>query len=153
MSVLLESSNFLGLTRRKMRCGELSREPLTLLRFEWKGEAVECDWLIRPNDSWDRYLPWELARENQSLQALRDALDLRESIFRCFPGVENACLRMFRVDALRRLELVMTGSVSRTNEVLHRVASVAMRAKLCGFTFTLAEGDLQSMAQMPLEGC
>jgi hypothetical protein len=145
MSVLLESSNFLGLTRRKMRSGEFSREPLKLLRFEWKDEAVECDWLMRPNDPWDRYLPWELARENQSLQALRDALDLRESIFRCFPGVENACLRMFRMDACRRLELV-TGTVSRTNEVLHRIPSVAMRAKLCGFNFTLAEGDLKSVA-------
>jgi hypothetical protein len=146
MSVLLESSNFLGLTRRKMRSGEFSREPLKLLRFEWKDEGVECDWLMRPNDPWDRYLPWELARENQSLQALRDALDLRESIFRCFPGVENACLRMFRMDACRQLELVMTGTVSRTNEVLHRIPSVAMRAKLCGFNFTLAEGDLKSVA-------
>jgi hypothetical protein len=146
MNALLESSNFLSLTRRKMRCGEFSREPLTLLRFEWKDKAVECDWLMRPSDPWASHLPREMARENQSMQALRDGLDLRDAIFRCFPGVESACLRMFRVDACRRLELVMTGNISRTNEVLHPVPSVAMRAKLCGFNFTLAEGDLKSVA-------
>lgn len=145
MSVLVETSNFLGLTRRKMRCGELSREPLTLLRFEWKDDSVECDWLMRSNDPWDNYLPLHLARENQSLQALRDALDLRESIFRSFSAVEYACLRMFRANPDGRLELVMTGNVSRIHEVLHRVTSVAMRAKLCGFNFTLEKGDLKSM--------
>lgn len=152
MSALLDTSIFVSLTRRKMRLGELSREPLRLLRLEWKGDSVECDWLMRSGDPWDIYLPAHLARENQTLQALRDALDLRDSIFRCFPAVEHACLRMFRADPERRLELVMTGSVSRTNEVLHRVASVAMRARLCGFSFTLAEGDLKSMVPLLWEG-
>lgn len=153
MSVLLNTSNFVSLTARKMRFGELSREPLTLLRLEWKVDSVECDWLMRSNDPWDICLPHHLARENQALQALRDALDLRESIFRCFPAIAHACLRMFRVDRERQLELVMTGSVSRANDVLHRVPSVAMRAKLCGFSFTLAEGDLKSMVPLSWEGC
>jgi hypothetical protein len=39
----------------------------------------------------------------------------------------------------------MTGTSSRTNEVLHRVSSVTMRAKLCGFQFTLADGALKSL--------
>ena len=145
MSALLDTSNFVSQTRRKLRFGELSREPLRLLRLEWKDDSVACDWLMRPSDPWDSYLPLPLARENQTLQALRDALELRESIFRCFPAVEHACLRMFRSDQNGRLEVLMTGSVSRANEVLPRVASVAMRAKLCGFNFTLAEGDLKSM--------
>ena len=153
MSVLTDTSNFVSLARKRMRFGELSREPLSLLRVEWKGESVECDWLMRAIDPWDRYLPADLARENQTLQALRDALDLREAIFRHFPAVESACLRMFRLDTDQRLELVMTGSVSRSNEVLHRVASVAMRAKLCGFHFTLAEGALKSMVPMCWERC
>lgn len=153
MSVLLETSNFVGLARKKMRFGELSREPLTLLRLEWKDDSVECDWLMRPNDPWDSYLPLHLARENQSLQALRDALDLRESIFRSFSAVESACLRMFRAYQDGQLELVMTGNVSRTHEVLHRVTSVAMRAKLCGFNFTLEQGDLKNMAPIVWQGC
>ena len=80
-------------------------------------------------------LPEHLARENQTLQALRDALSLREVVFKSFPAVVNADLRMFRADDEHRLELVMRGSTSRSNEALYRVASVAMRAKLCGFHF------------------
>lgn len=136
-----------------MRVGELSREPLLMLRVEWKSDSVECDWLMRPVDPWDKFLPAHLARENQTLQALRDALDLREIVFRRFPAVEHAHLRMFRADPERHLELVMTGSVTRSNEVMHRVASVAMRAKMCGFHFTLAEDGLKSMVPMSLECC
>jgi hypothetical protein len=145
MSVLLDTSEFLGKTHKKLRFGAFSREPLLLLRVEWKGDSVECDWLMRPADPWDKYLPLQLARENQTLQALRDALDLRELVFKTFSAVMSADLRMYRADPERRLELVMTGSVSRSNEVLHRVASVAMRAKLCGFHFTMSEGGLKSL--------
>ncbi len=57
-------------------------------------------------------------------------------------------LRMFRADADRRLELVMTGKVSRSNEVLERVASIAARVRRCGFRFARAEGSLESMAPL-----
>ncbi len=104
---------------------------------------MECDWLMRPADPWDADLPPRLARENETLQALRDALDLRKMIFQSFPSATMAELRMYRVDANGQLELMMTGSVARTNEVLERVASVVMRARLCGFQFTLASGVLE----------
>lgn len=142
MKIIRESAEFLKRVRRKLRFGAISREPLLLLRFEWKGDSIECDWLMRQADSWDRELPVHLARENQTLQALRDALGLREVIFGSFPAVVTAELRMFRADAAHRLELVMTGSVSRSNETFERVASIAMRARLCGFHFTLVEGGL-----------
>jgi hypothetical protein len=126
-----------------MRVGEHSREPVKVLRIEWRVEVVECDWLMRPADPWDTDLPPRLARENQTLQALRDALDLRMTIFQAFPSVMRAELRMFQADANNQLELMMTGSVARTNEVLERVASIVMRARLCGFQFNLASGVLQ----------
>lgn len=149
MRGLAETSNFLREARKRMRFGEMSREPLLLLRVEWKGDSVECDWLMRSADPWDKSLPPHLATENQTLQSLRDALNLREIIFRCFPAVGIAHLRMFRADDEHRLELVMTGSVNRSNEILHRVASVAMRAKLCGFDFTLTESGLRRMVPIP----
>ena len=150
MKELLHAADFLVRVRRKLRFGALSREPLLLLRFEWKGDAVECDWLMRPPDPWDKDLPAHLAKENQTLQALRDALNLREAIFESFPAVINAELRMFRADVEHRLELMMTGRVNRANEVFERVASVAMRAKLCGFQFTLDAGELESMPSVSL---
>jgi len=99
--------------------------------------------LMRPPDPWDADIRPRLAREQQTLQALRDALGLRRMIFISFPSVMTAELRMYRDAQGDELELMMTGSVSRTNEVLERVASVVMRARLCGFHFTLASGVLQ----------
>lgn len=145
MKALSDVADFLRKARRRLRFGALSREPLLLLRFEWKSDSVACDWLMRPADRWDKDLPVHVARENQTLQALRDALSLREEVFRLFPAVMSAELRMFRADADRRLELVMTGSVSRSNGAFERVASVAMRARLCGFQFTLDEGVLEKV--------
>jgi hypothetical protein len=150
MKELLHAADFLGRVRRKLRFGALSREPLLLLRFEWKGDSVECDWLMRPPDQWDQDLPTHVAKEHQTLQALRDALSLREAIFESFPAVINAELRMFRADAEHRLELVMTGKVNRYSDAFERVASVAMRAKLCGFHFTLEAGEMESVNSVSL---
>lgn len=150
MRVLTEIAKFLRRTRRQLRSGELSREPLQLLRVEWKGDSLECDWLMRPVDPWDKYLPPELASENQTLQALRDALKLRAIIFRSFPAVCLAHLRMFRADKNHQLELVMTGSVNRWDEEFHRVPSVMMRAKMCGFRFTVADGAIHGLVPISL---
>lgn len=150
MSQLQAAADFLNKVRRKMRVGDYSREPLTLLRVEWKGDLVECDWLMRALDTWDKDLPSHLAKENQTLQALRDALNLRELVFKAFPAVVNAKLRMFRASEDHQLELVMSGSINRCNDVLEHVTSVAMRAKLCGFHFTLAEGALKKLVPISL---
>lgn len=150
MKELQHAADFLVKVRRKLRFGALSREPMLLLRFEWRGDTVECDWLMRPPDPWDKYVPEHLAKENQALQALRDAMSLRAVIFRSFPAVINAELRMFRADSDHRLELMMTGSVNRFNDVLERVASVAMRAKLCGFRFNLNAGVMESKTEVSL---
>jgi hypothetical protein len=152
MNELIDAMDFLDKTRRSMRFGKFSREPLKLLRVEWTESVVECDWLMRPADPWDRFLPKSVADGHVSIQALRDALSLREIVFRAFPRVESADLRMFRRADGDNLELMMTGSVKRSNEVLERVPSVAMRAKLCGFRFTLAQGVLESLHPATL-GC
>lgn len=144
MMQFLHAAKFLGKAGRELRYGEFSRVSLKLLRLQWTPDAVECDWLMRPSDPWDSSLPPRLEREIQTFQALRDAIDLRNLIFRAFTSARRAELRMFAVDADGRLELMMTGDVARGNEVYQRVPSVAMRAKLCGFSFTLSEGVLES---------
>lgn len=150
MRDLLDAADFLRKVRRKLRYGEYSREPLKLLRLEWKGEAVECDWLMRPADRWDADVSLRVAEENQTLQALKDALTLRDIVFKSFPRVNSAELRMFRPDASQQPQLVMTGSVHRSNEVLERVASIAMRARLCGFRFTFSQESLGKLTPL---GC
>lgn len=145
MTELFDAADLLSKVRRRLRFGTISREPLRLLRLEWKGTCVECDWLMRSADPWDRLIPEYLAEEHETLESLRDALSLRDIVFEAFPKIVKADLRMFRADSENRFELVMTGSVNRSDDVLRRVPSLAMRAKLCGFRFTLASGVLESM--------
>ena len=152
MNELLDAVEFLGKTRRTLRYGKFSREPLKLLRVEWRESTVECDWLMRPADVWDRFLPKSIADQHVSIQALRDALSLREIVFQAFPRIEFADLRMFRCSDEGGLELMMAGTVNRLNDELHRVPSVAMRAKLCGFRFSLARGVLEGLHAANL-GC
>jgi hypothetical protein len=143
MISVLPIARFVKQARSILRAGELSREPVKLLRLEWTPEKVECDWLMRPADPWDACIPASKARENQTSQALKDALTLRNMIFRSFPAVDMAELRMFRHDADEQLELMMTGTIARNDQFYERVSSMAMRAKLCGFQFTLAEGAFE----------
>ncbi len=152
MKELLNAASFLRKARRKLLHGEFSREPLRLLRLEWKGGLVECDWLMRPADLWDKDLPAHLMEEHQTLQAFRDALQLRNLVFSSFPGVNSAELRMFRESAQGEPELLMTGTVNRSDETLLRVPSVVMQAKLCGFRFSLAGGVLERMSRFSA-GC
>ena len=140
MKELLDAADFLSRARRRLRFRSLIAGTAHAVAVRVERRLVECDWLMRPADPWDKDLPAHLARENQTLQALRDALTLREVVFKSFPAVVNATLRMFRADSDHRLELVMTGNVNRSNEAFERVASVAMRARLCGFHFNLEEG-------------
>ena len=39
MKELLDAADFLSRVRSKLRFGAFSREPLTLLRFEWRGDT------------------------------------------------------------------------------------------------------------------
>jgi hypothetical protein len=138
-------TDFLATARKKLRFAELSRETLHVMRVEWKGDLVECDWLMRSSEPWDDGLPAGLAETNQTLQALRDALAVRSLVFEAFSAVSRAELRMFRIGAGHQLELMLSGSAARTEEEPRRVASIAMRARLCGFRFILSEGVLQAM--------
>jgi hypothetical protein len=152
MTPLFNAANCLRNIRRRMLFGEFSREPLRLLRLEWKSDSVECDWMMRPPDKWDSDLPAYLVEEHQTLQALRDAMGLRNIVFASFSDVDCAELRMFREDADGQPQLMMTGTVRRCDEVLPRVESVAMQAILCGFHFCLVEGVLKSMNPVSV-GC
>lgn len=145
MNPVAGAGRFLARARKELRHGEHSREDLKLLRVQWKPDGVECDWLMRAPDAWDSSLPERVANENLTQQSLKDALTLRNLIFAWFPHVDQGYLRMFRADESGELELMMTGSIARDNEIYERVPSMAMRAKLCGFDFTLIQGVFERL--------
>ena len=119
----LQCQPFLRGMRVQMRHGDLSRAPLHLLRFHLEDQVAECDWLACPADIWDRDLRLEIGHRHESLQTLKDAIDVRASRVR-FNGVHD-----FR-----------------------NVRSVAMRAKLMGFRFNFENEVLCSCAGDEAQG-
>jgi hypothetical protein len=78
------------------------------------------------------------------MQALEDAIGVRQLMFCLFPQIQAAGFRVYR-PAGEQIELIIAGRVAREDQVPQTIQSVAMRAKLCGFQFVLDEGVLASL--------
>jgi hypothetical protein len=117
--------------------------PLQLRRCRVALGVAECDWIMRPPDPWDIHLPIRVRQEHITLQALRDALKMRELIFRAFPRVQMADLRTYRETQGEEPALMMVGAVRRETVVSRRIVSLVMQAKLFGFHFSLEDGALE----------
>ena len=128
----------------QLRFGKLSRAPLRLLRLELRGDHVDCDWLARRPDEWDRDLAKGAAERNESLQALEDAIVVRDLLFGALHDASSARLRVYRDGEDGTRELIITGNVTRSERFLFRVHSLAMRAKLFGFEFYLNDSKLMA---------
>ena len=145
MRPLWEIADFVRRLRVQIRYGELSRAPLQLLRVELRGDVAECDWVARPPDQWDVELQLESAERDASLQALKDAIAVRDLLFDSLPQLDSAALRVYRPCEDGGPTLVITGTVSRDQKAPVSVHSVAMRAKLLGFRFSLSDGVLENL--------
>ena len=145
MRQLWEVADFVRAMRRQLRFGELSRAPLRLLRVELREDAAECDWILRPPDIWDESLRRPTRDRNESLQALADAISVRNLLFNALHKIDCAVLRAFRQPASEPPELVILGTVSREMPAVHRVSSLVMRAKLFGFCFCFEDGLLRPL--------
>lgn len=143
MMPLRHISDFIRRVKIERRFGELSRSPLKLLRLQIQGERAEVEWLARTSDEWDAHLPWRVREEAFSLQALQDAIALREMVFDLLPDVHEAEFRAFRQSACEPPRMVIFGRVTREAPDVLRVASAAMRAKLYGLHFQMQEGVLR----------
>ena len=133
--------HFLRDLRTQLRFGVLSREPLRLIRFHIRGDVAECDWIARSQDAWDADLSREIGRRHASLQALKDAIDIRSMLFEALPDIATARLRVYRESPAHPRELIIIGNVRRHDGTFRRIHSLAMRAKLVGLRFCL-ENDL-----------
>jgi hypothetical protein len=133
--------SFIRSLRGLMRFGDLTRAPLHMLRLQLKGRVAECDWLARPSDPWDAGLRAEIGQQHASIQALRDAVEVRTLLFSMLPDVDAAYLRVYRDAAAKDRELIIAGHVHRQAASFRNVHSIAMRAKLLGFRFSL-ENDI-----------
>jgi hypothetical protein len=142
---LCEIGDFVRRLRIQARFGELSRAPLQLLRLELRGEIAECDWIARPPDRWDSELPSGAGERHASMQALQDAITVRDLLFRALPDLRSAKIRVYRKGANSISELIISGVVTREEGAPNAVRSLAMRAKMLGLRFWLEEGILESL--------
>jgi len=131
--------------RERMKFGELSRAPIYFSRLEWWFEGAECSWVARKPDPWDADLPDDIRAKHASLQALKDAIVVRSILFAALPDIHRAKLRTYRVSPGEPAELIVVGNVEREREAVPTVASVAMRAKLLGFHFSMDDGVLRAL--------
>jgi hypothetical protein len=128
-----------------MRFDEISRASLRLLRVELSNDTLECDWIARPPDIWDSSLRRAERDRNELQQILLDAIAIRSLVFDALPKIDCAVLRAFRQPAREPPEMILLGTVSREIPEMHRVSSLAMRAKLFGFCFILEDGFLRPL--------
>jgi hypothetical protein len=142
---LCEIGDFVRRLRIQARFGELSRAPLQLLRLELRGDIAECDWIARPPDRWDSELPSGAGERHASMQALQDAITVRDLLFRALADLRSAEIRVYRKGTNDILELIITGVVTREGSAPKAVRSLAMRAKLVGLRFWLEEGILEDL--------
>ena len=113
MRHLCEIGDFVRRVRLQARFGDLSRAPLRLLRLQLCGDTAECDWLARPADKWDADLSRAVGDRNVSLQALRDAIAVRDLLFRTLPDLYSVGVRVYRQSLGQPLELIITGPGSK----------------------------------------
>jgi hypothetical protein len=145
MKHLCGIGDFVRSLRIQARFGALSRAPLRLLRVQLSGETVECDWVARSADKWDAALPPDVGERNASMQALEDAIKMRELLFLAIPNIYTAVLRVYRQTTSGDTELIIAGTVSKDQKAPATVRSLAMRAKLMGLRFWLDEGVLENL--------
>jgi hypothetical protein len=145
MRQLCGIGDFVRRLRVQARFGELSRAPLRLLRLQVCGDTAECDWMARAADAWDAALPRSVRERNASAQALKDAIAVRDLLFGAMPDLTAAAFRVYRQSAENKVELIITGSVSKQERAPAVVRSLAMRAKLFGLQFWLDEGVLETL--------
>jgi len=142
---LCDIRNVITRLRVQLRFGRLSRAPLRLLRLEWRGDHVDCDWIARPQDEWDKGLPRCMGEGNAALQALEDAIVVRELLFYALHDISSATFRVYREVEDEPQELIITGTVTRPEALRWNIHSLVMRAKVYGFRFCLDDGKLVAL--------
>ena len=145
MQAIGNIADFFWKLRTRMRFGSLSRAPLELLRFELRAASAECEWIARASDPWDLDLVAEVGERNAALQALLDAIALRQILFSAIPEIREAKFRVYRKRNSDTRELIIIGLVSREDEAPPRISSLVMRAKLYGLHFSIQDGMLEPL--------
>jgi hypothetical protein len=125
----------------------LPQIPMDILRFEMipAHERVNCDLMLRRIGSWDPAAVVGTRAKLQTQQTLLDALALRRLLFRNFPDISRARLRIFRTSNGGARELVLVGNIEANVGDMARGSSPEIQAKVCGFSFALADGILRDM--------
>jgi hypothetical protein len=147
MNFLVQLSQFLQSAGIGRSSPLLPQIPMDILRLEVMPayERVNCDLVMRRIGLRDPASVVGTRAKLQTQQTLLDVLALRRLIFRNFPDVTTARLRIFRPSAGGSRELVLIGDLQSNVGDMARGSSPEIQAKVCGFSFVLADGILRDM--------
>jgi hypothetical protein len=99
--------------------------------------------MARMPDPWDSDLRLPTRRKHQTLQAIRDAIDVRTYLFASLPQLESANIRVYRQSANQTPEKIIDGTIHRNDQCARNIHSIVMRAKVMGFRFCMEEDNLE----------
>jgi hypothetical protein len=134
--------NALALHRR----GEVRSDGLSLLDASIK---LTVSWRARDVHPWDRDLPEERAAPRLLDQTLHDAEDAVERIFAAFPEADTLELSVLESDPASN-RVLMSGLVVRSDLGCCASSSVAMRLRMLGINYHLANQHLEAIATRTL---
>jgi len=143
---IFRAAQFIRGLRFRMRYGEISRAPLRLLRFQILENTAECDWMARFPDPWDVDLTPKVQQRHITLQALKDAIDVRALLFETLPDLDSAQIHVYRESSDVGCEVIITGFVQRNDNASRNLHSIVMRARVLGFRFEINEERLQKIS-------
>ena len=143
---LCKASQFIQSIRMQLRFGDLTRAPIRLMRLQVIDDVVECDWMARSLDPWDIDRARNVQQRPASLQALRDAIDVRALLFDTMTQAETAHFRVYRESLDHTREMIIVGCAQRNDHSSRGVHSLVMRAKVLGFRFDLDGATFRNLS-------
>jgi hypothetical protein len=130
--------NALALHRR----GEARSDGLSLLEVSFK---LTVNWRARDIHPWDRDLPEVQAAPRLLDQTLQDAEAAVERIFSAFPEANTLELNVFEKDPASN-RVIMSGLVARSDLKRCASSSIAMRLRMLGINYCVANQRLEPIA-------
>ena len=139
---LCDAGLFLRQLRMQLRFGELTRRLFGFFIFKFTDSIAECDWVARQQDPWDAVSirrHWSTPRFATGIKGC----DRHPLVALC----HSAGYRLWLVcasiaNSSHPREVIIIGDVRRRDSTFRSVHSIAMRAKLIGFRFSMEDGML-----------
>jgi hypothetical protein len=123
------------------RRGEIRNDGLALVDYSVK---LTVSWRARGIHPWDRDMPEEKVAQRLVNQTMHDVEDALERIFHAFPEAITLDVNVFE-NVSDSDRIIMSGLVERSDLGRFPAASIAMRLRMLGINYHLADQQLETI--------